>query len=73
MILGYSMSGLGNGVVNMMGTALRQLIIFVPLAYVFASQFGIEKVWYSIWISESIAVLYAILASRKVMQTRGIL
>jgi putative MATE family efflux protein len=73
MILGYSMSGLGNGVVNMMGTALRQLIIFVPLAYVFASQFGIEKVWYSIWISETIAVLYAILASRKVMKDRGIL
>jgi Na+-driven multidrug efflux pump len=73
MILGYSMSGLGNGVVNMMGTALRQLIIFVPLAYVFASQFGIDKVWYSIWISESLAVIYAILASRKVMQTRGIL
>jgi Na+-driven multidrug efflux pump len=73
MILGYSMSGLGNGVVNMMGTALRQLIIFVPLAYLFASQFGVEKVWYSIWISETIAVLYAILASRKVMKTRGIL
>jgi putative MATE family efflux protein len=73
MILGYSMSGLGNGVVNMMGTALRQLLIFVPLAYVFASQFGIDKVWYSIWISESLAVIYAILASRKVMKTRGIL
>jgi putative MATE family efflux protein len=73
MILGYSMSGLGNGVVNMMGTALRQLIIFVPLAYVFASQFGIDKVWYSIWISESLAVIYAILASRKVMKAHGIL
>jgi putative MATE family efflux protein len=73
MILGYSMSGLGNGVVNMMGTALRQLLIFVPLAYVFASQFGIDKVWYSIWISETLAVIYAILASRKVMKTRGIL
>jgi putative MATE family efflux protein len=73
MILGYSMSGLGNGVVNMMGTALRQLLIFVPLAYVFASQFGIDKVWYSIWISESLAVIYAILASRKVMKDRGIL
>jgi Na+-driven multidrug efflux pump len=57
----------------MMGTALRQLLIFVPLAYVFASQFGIDKVWYSIWISESLAVIYAILASRKVMKDRGIL
>ena len=45
MILGYAMSGLGNGLINMLGTALRQLIIFVPLAYLFASYFGIEKVW----------------------------
>jgi putative MATE family efflux protein len=72
MILGYSMSGLGNGMVNMLGTALRQLIIFVPMAYLLASCFGIDKVWYSMWISETVAMLFAIIASRKVMQARGI-
>jgi Na+-driven multidrug efflux pump len=45
----------------------------VPLAYIFASCFGIEKVWYSIWISELVAVIYAILASKRVMKKRGIL
>lgn len=73
MILGYSMSGLGTGMVNMLGTALRQLIIFVPLAYLFASHFGIGKVWYSMWISELIAVVYAVLASRNVMRKRKIM
>lgn len=68
MILGYSMAGLGNGMVNMFGTALRQLIIFVPLAYLFASCFGIEKVWYSVWISEGVAIVYAIWATRNMMQ-----
>lgn len=68
MILGYSMSGLGTGVVNMLGTALRQLIIFVPLAYLFAANFGIEKVWYSMWISEIIAMVYAVFASGRVMR-----
>jgi Na+-driven multidrug efflux pump len=72
-ILGYSMSGLGNGVVNMMGTALRQLIILVPLVYLFASAFGIEKVWYAMWISEVAAALYAVLASRKILHKKGIL
>jgi putative MATE family efflux protein len=67
MILGYSMSGLGNGMVNMIGTALRQLILFVPLAYVFASCFGIEHVWYSMWISELVAVLYALWASKRIL------
>lgn len=73
MILGYSMSGLGTGMVNMLGTALRQLIIFVPLAYLFASQFGIGKVWYSIWISELAAVIYAFFASRNVMLKKKII
>lgn len=68
MILGYSMSGLGNGMVNMFATALRQLIIFVPLAYLFASCFGIEKVWYSMWISEIAAIVYAVLASGNIMR-----
>ena len=72
MILGYAMSGVGNGLINMLGTALRQLIIFVPLAYLFAAYFGIEKVWYSIWISETAAMGYAIAASRNVLRKRGI-
>jgi putative MATE family efflux protein len=70
MILGYSMSGLGNGLINMMGTALRQLIIFIPLAYLAASHLGIDKVWYSMWISEIIAMGYAIAASGKVMNQK---
>jgi Na+-driven multidrug efflux pump len=70
MILGYSMSGMGNGVINMLGTALRQLIIFVPVAYLFARFFGIDKVWYSMWISETLAVIYVIRATRKEMDQK---
>lgn len=73
MILGYSMSGLGTGMVNMLGTALRQLIIFVPLAYLFASYLGIGRVWYSMWFSELAAVVYAVLASRNVMRKKKIM
>lgn len=73
MILGYSMSALGNGVVNMLGTSLRQVIILVPLAYAFASLFGIEKVWYAMWISESVAMIYVILSSKYILKKRGVL
>lgn len=73
MILGYSMSGLGTGMVNMLGTALRQLIIFVPLAYLFAARCGIGTVWYSMWISELAAVLYSVRASGNVMRRRKII
>jgi Na+-driven multidrug efflux pump len=64
------MSGLGNGVVNMLGTALRQLILFIPLAYLFASRFGVEQVWFAMWISEAVAMLYAIWASRMTIKQK---
>ena len=62
-VLGYAASGLGNGLINMIGTALRQFIIFVPLAHFLAKYQGITRVWYSVWISETVAVCYSILSS----------
>ena len=73
MILGYAMSGLGNGIVNMLGTAIRQLILFVPLAWLFTRTWGVGAAWYSLWISEVTAAVFAVLASRSVMKNRGIL
>lgn len=73
MILGYAMSGLGNGVVNMLGTAIRQLILFVPLAWLFARTWGVDAAWWSLWISEIASAVYAALASRRVMMRCGIL
>jgi putative MATE family efflux protein len=72
LVLGYSMSGLGNGLVNMIGTGLRQLVIFVPLLYVFAKNFGVEHCWYAIWISEAAAVLYSITASVHILKKKKI-
>jgi putative MATE family efflux protein len=73
MVLGYSMSGLGNGLVNMIGTGLRQFILFVPLLYVFARAFGVEHCWYAIWISEAAAVIYSITATVKILRNKRII
>jgi Na+-driven multidrug efflux pump len=70
MVLGYAMSGLGNGMVNMLGTGLRQLVLLVPLAYLFASKFGVEQVWFAMWISECAAMLYAIWATKRTMRSK---
>jgi putative MATE family efflux protein len=72
MVLGYSMSGLGNGLINMMGTGLRQLILFVPLLYIFARTFGVEHCWYAIWISEAAAVIYSIIATGRILKKKQI-
>jgi Na+-driven multidrug efflux pump len=73
MVLGYSMSGLGNGLVNMIGTGLRQLILFVPILYVFAMCFGVEHCWYAVWISEVVAVIYSITATVGILRNKKIL
>ncbi|MGN0994824.1 MAG: MATE family efflux transporter [Butyricicoccus sp.] len=69
-LLGYVVSGLGNGVVNMIGTALRQFVIFVPLAYLLARFCGISYVWFSIWAAELIAVCYVIGSTRREFQKK---
>jgi Na+-driven multidrug efflux pump len=57
----------------MIGTGLRQFIIFVPLLYVFASAFGVENSWYAIWISEAAAVIFSISATVRILKNKKII
>ncbi len=69
-VIGYSLSGLGNGVVNMVGNGLRQVILFVPLAWIFARLGGISKAWYAIWVSEIAAVVFCIICLKMELQKK---
>lgn len=73
MILGYASSGLGNGLINMAGTGLRQVIILVPLIWILSKTAGIHAVWYAFWAAEPAAALYAIYSSIRLLQKRQIL
>lgn len=64
MILGYAASGLGNGVINMVGTVIRQFALFIPLAYAFARIGGVQYVWYALLIAETVAVIYSVISVR---------
>ena len=59
--IGFACSGLGNGMVSMIGTLLRQLILLVPFARLFGSMWGIDQVWYAAWISETVAAVFAVI------------
>ncbi len=69
-VMGYTCSGLGNGTVNMVGTALRQFIPMVPLAFLFGKLGGVGTVWYAMWVSEILAVLTVILCTRREFQKK---
>ena len=73
MILGYADSGLGNGLINMVGTGLRQVVILVPLIWILVRSAGMDFVWYAFWVAEPVAALYAILSSIHLLHKRNIL
>ena len=68
MIIGYVISGLGNGLVNMTGTAIRQLIVLVPFVYLFGRLGGLDLIWFAFWISELTAVIFAVICLKKAFQ-----
>ena len=62
-VLGFLLSGLGNGLVNMIGTAIRQLVLLVP-GILLLSRTGLKNSWYAFWIAEAAACIFAVLMSR---------
>lgn len=65
MICGYLVSGLGNGTVNMIATAIRQLVVLLPLVLLFGRMGGSEKMWYAFWVSEICAFIFAAVSLKR--------
>ncbi|MGM9619116.1 MAG: MATE family efflux transporter [Oscillospiraceae bacterium] len=70
MLLGYAASGLGNGLVNMVGAALRQLVLLLPLACLLIRLGGVDWVWYAMWVSECAAAAYSVLRLRSELKKK---
>lgn len=67
---GYFVSGLGNGVVNMIGGALRQLVVLVPCLWLLIRFFGVDYAWFAFWASEILACVYSLWAARKELKNK---
>ena len=70
-LCGYFASGLGNGVVNMIGAALRQLVVLVPCLWLLIRTMGIEKAWFAFWVSEVVVCAYSLWATKKELRNKG--
>lgn len=64
-LCGYFASGLSNGVVNMIGGAMRQLIVLVPCLWALIQTAGIDKAWFAFWASEAAACAYSLWAVKR--------
>ena len=58
-LCGYYSSGLGNGLINMFGNAIRQLILLVPTLWILIKTVGLSNCWYAFWIAEIAACIYS--------------
>jgi len=56
-VMGALYQALGQGLLSMIVSIGRQLIIILPIAYLFAKVFGLDAVWYSIPLAELLSVV----------------
>ena len=57
----YALQGFSRGISSLIISALRQVIILLPLASVLGKTMGINGIWWSFLVSETITVIVAVL------------
>ncbi|MGI6172125.1 MAG: MATE family efflux transporter [Butyricicoccus sp.] len=70
MVIGYTISGLGNGMVHMLSTACRQLVLLIPCVLLFGALGGIRMIWFACWVSELCALVFAAVSLRREFQKK---
>jgi Na+-driven multidrug efflux pump len=65
LLCGYFLSAMGNGLVHMTATALRQVILLIPLVTLFAVLGGTQTMWFAFWIAELCAFAFALSQFRR--------
>ncbi|MBQ9262842.1 MAG: MATE family efflux transporter [Clostridia bacterium] len=73
MILGLCASGLGNGMINMIGTGIRQVVLLLPCFYMFKRLLGFPYAWFAVWIAETCAAVYVIIRFKKELNKKLLL
>lgn len=56
---------IGNGMYSLIISLLRQIIIILPLSYIFSRTYGVEGVWITFIIAESFSTIISIFLFRK--------
>ena len=57
----YALQGFSRGIASLLISALRQVIILLPLASIMGKMMGINGIWWSFLISETVTVAFAII------------
>lgn len=69
-IISSVFQALGNGVYSMINSIARQLVVILPVAYLFSRTFGIHSVWYAFPIAEIVALIISILFAIRIYKKK---
>lgn len=61
---------LGNGVYSMLISVARQLVIIIPVAFIFAMLFGLDMVWWSYPIAEIASVILCTFFLKRILKQK---
>jgi Na+-driven multidrug efflux pump len=59
-ILGDALTGMGIGYVSAVNSFIRQLLVLLPLAWLFMHFFGLPAIWYAFIVSECASLSFTI-------------
>ena len=69
-ICSATFQALGNGVYSMLMSFARQIIVILPVAFIFAKLIGLDAVWFSYPIAEIIAVVMSIFMLKRIIDKK---
>lgn len=58
---------LGNGVYSLIMSVARQIVVILPVAFIFAKLFGLDMVWYAYPIAEIVSVIICIILLQRIL------
>lgn len=69
-ILGSVFQALGDGMYSLIVSAARQLLIILPIAFLFAELFGLHMVWWAIPLAEIVSVILSTLLFKRIYRLK---
>ncbi|RGO27830.1 MATE family efflux transporter [Dorea sp. OM02-2LB] len=69
-IISSSFQALGNGFYSLIISAVRQLVVILPVAYLLSHLFGLHSVWFSFPIAELVSVILCTLLFRRIKRLK---
>lgn len=69
-IAGSVFQALGNGVYSLIVSVARQLLVILPVAYIFAKVFGLSMIWWSIPIAETVSLILSALLLKRIYRLK---